>query len=219
MPIELLTITPHAEHVIEQAGRTAYQSERSVRSDSAGPFIKKLISLGHESVLEHASATFRFSGVSRAMTHQLVRHRLVAYTQKSQRYVSEDNFKYVTPPSMSTPGSLKDAVADSTKGYKQVFVSNLYIRAMAEAREFYTALVKQGVPKEDARFVLPNATETEIVVSANFRQWRHMIKLRTSKHAQWEIRGVFKKVLYVLYEWCPNVFEDLNIRSRDEEDS
>jgi thymidylate synthase (FAD) len=138
------------------------------------------------------------------MTHQLVRHRLVAYTQKSQRYVEEEGMWVVTPPSIAPN---KDGDLERNK---------VFMEAMFNAQQSYNVLRKLGVPKEDARFVLPNATQTEIVVSANFRQWRHMIKLRTSKHAQWEIRAVFNQVLDILYEWCPSVFDDLK-RSRDEE--
>jgi len=192
--VALLSITQDAEWLIESAGRTAYQSQDRITHESAGKFIKMLLSRGHESVLEHATATFRISGVSRAMTHQLVRHRLVSYTQKSQRYVDEEGFDYVIPESIMD-GSQED--------------NRLYHSAITLARNAYERLVKRGFPKEDARFLLPNATETEIVVTANFRQWRHMIKLRTSIHAQWEIRAVFQNILMILKAECPSVFSDL----------
>lgn len=193
MSVDLLSITPDAERVIELAGRTAYQSFQNISETSADAFIKMILDKGHESVLEHAVATFRIGGVSRAMTHQLVRHRLVSYTQKSQRYVDEQEFKYVTPPS----------IENSLAGYK-----GEYDLIMRRIRSAYETLVEIGFSKEDARFVLPNATETEIVVTANFRQWRHMIALRTSKHAQWEIRAVFKDILSILKRECPSVFSD-----------
>jgi len=194
MKIELLSITPDSEKLIELAGRTAYQSQDKINIVSAHSFVTKIIKLGHESVLEHAYATIRAGGLSRALTHQLVRHRLVAYTQKSQRYVGEDGFGYVVPPSIGQ-GSHVNMV--------------IYRGVMEVVRDAYNKLIALGVPKEDARFVLTNATESEIVISTNFRQWRHMIKLRTSRHAQWEIRKMFTKILDILYIEAPAVFEDL----------
>ncbi|MCK4255441.1 FAD-dependent thymidylate synthase, partial [candidate division WOR-3 bacterium] len=100
MKVELLSITPDAEKLIEKAGRTSHLSFEKQGKDTEKKFIKMIIKLGHESVLEHAYATFRISGVSRALTHQLVRHRLCSYTQQSQRYVSESNFNYIEPESI-----------------------------------------------------------------------------------------------------------------------
>lgn len=193
LKVELINWSVEPELLIEFAGRTAYQSQARISNDSAGKFVDMLVKLGHESVLEHAYATFRFSGVSRAMTHQLVRHRLVSYTQKSQRYVDEKGFDYVTPSTISRTGCAE----------------TIFKELMDTIGKTYKELRRVGIPKEDARFVLPNATETEIVVSANFRQWRHMIKLRTSQKAQWEIREVFIRVLGQLHQKCPNVFKDL----------
>lgn len=186
MQVDLLRITDKAETLIEFAGRVSHQSEPN---GDPGAFIKKLIGWGHESVLEHAYATFKFSGISRACTHQLVRHRLVSFTQKSQRYCKEGQFEFVTPPQLK-----------ESKSYPEV---------MAKLQEYYNSCLMAGFDAEDARFVLPNACTTEIVVSANFRQWRHMIRLRTSKHAQWEIRNVFLEVLKILVGEAPSCFSDL----------
>ena len=200
MQVELLSITPNAEKLIEQAGRTAYQSFDKQKEGSEKEFIKMLIKKGHLSVLEHVYATFRIKGVSRALTHQLIRHRLCSFTQKSQRWVSESGFNYITPDSIKTNRKAKE----------------VYDFFMALAKDTYNALIEIGIPKEDARFVLPNATETEIVVTANLREWRHIILLRGSKSAQWEIRRLAIKILEILKQYVPTVFMDLKINKEKE---
>jgi thymidylate synthase (FAD) len=147
--------------------------------------------MGHESPLEHAYATFRIRNCSRAMTHQLVRHRLMSVSQQSQRYVNEDGFAYVVPESM--PAEWVDDFDDDMKA----------IQAM------YRKWRQRGLRKEDARFVLPNACVSEIVVSANFREWRHIFKLRTSAKAQWEIRDACRAMLAMLTEHAAACFDDL----------
>lgn len=206
MEVKLIYITPNPEKVIEEAGRTAHESFERMTPESHKNFIRMLLRLGHESVLEHAVASFRISGVSRSFTHQLVRHRIASYTQKSQRYVNESNFDYIIP----------DTIANKGEALK------IYDEFMQNCRLVYQNLIKLGIPKEDARFVLPNATKTEIVLTANFRELRHMIKLRGSKEAQWEIRRVFIEILKILKEHAPTVFEDfeiegdfITIRSKD----
>ena len=196
MQIKLITITEKAEKVIELAGRTSHMSFDKMDSESAADFIKKLIKWGHLSIFEHAMASFKISGVSRALTHQLVRHRIgTAFTQKSQRYVNEDNFKYIIPPSIEN---------------KQEAL-NIYKEFMNSAREIYSKLTNLGILEEDARYILPNATDTEIFMSANFREWRHIFKLRCAKHSQWEIRFLCIKILEILKENVPTFFEDFEI--------
>lgn len=191
----MLSITPNAEKLIESAARTSYKSFNKQGEGTEKVLIRKLIKLGHLSVLEHAYATFRISGVSRALTHQLVRHRLCSYTQRSQRYVDESGFGYVEPESIK---SNPEAHA-------------LFTDLMNKAKRVYSKLEKLGVRREDARFVLPNATETEIVVTANFREWRHIIELRGDPSAQWEIREMAIEILRILKKYAPTVFEDLEI--------
>jgi len=191
MKVELLSITPDAEILIERAGRTCYQSEKAVTIESAREFIPKLIKMGHESPLEHAYATFRVTGGSRAMTHQLVRHRLCSFSQQSQRYVSETNFEYVVPESVPAE-MVDDFKAD-----------------MESIRQMYIRWKDRGLKSEDARFVLPNACTSEIVISANFRQFRHIFRLRCDKHAQWEIRAICRDMLFKLYNVAPSVFQDV----------
>ncbi len=191
MEIKLLAITPNADNVIEQAGRTCYLSFEKMNADSATDFIRRIVKAGHESVLEHAYATFRIKGCSRAMTHQLVRHRLMGISQQSQRYVNENAFDYVIPQSLPDE-DIEDYKAD-----------------MAAIQKMYEKWRNRGLKKEDARFVLPNACCSEIVVSANFREWRHIIKMRTSPKAQWEIREAAREILRILNENSNAVFGDL----------
>lgn len=187
MKIELLAITPDAEKLIEEAGRTCYQSKIGDPT-----IIQRWIKSGHESMIEHASATFRVSEISRALTHQLVRHRIASYSQQSQRYVSEDQFGFIIPDEIIKTG-----------------VSQEYLGFMADVQEFYNFLISKGVKKEDARFVLPNACHTEIVFTMNFRALRNFFNLRLDKHAQWEIREMAKEMLTILKNYAPNCFYDM----------
>lgn len=189
MKIELLAITPDAEKLIEEAGRTCYQSKVGDPT-----IIQRWIKSGHESMIEHASATFRVSEISRALTHQLVRHRIASYSQQSQRYVSEDQFGFIIPDEIIKTG-----------------VSQEYLGFMADVQEFYNFLISKGVKKEDARFVLPNACHTEIVFTMNFRALRNFFNLRLDKHAQWEIREMAKEMLTILKSYAPNCFYDIEV--------
>jgi thymidylate synthase (FAD) len=194
MEIELITSTPDPEAVIELAARTCYMSQTMMRHGSASSLLPKLLASGHESPFEHASATFMIRGCSRAMTHQLVRHRLLSVSQKSQRYVSEHSFDYVTPPAMQNEHRYE------------------FDRDMATIREMYSKWKRMGVRNEDARFVLPNACSTEIMISGNFREFRHIFRVRCSPHAQWEIHQACRIMLSKLLDIAPSVFQDIAIK-------
>ena len=193
--VELLSITPNAEKLIEAAGRTSYLSFDKQGEDTEKRFIRMLIKNGHLSVLEHAYATFRISGVSRAFTHQLVRHRLCSFIQQSQRYVDEGNFNYIEP----------DSIKENPEAH------SIFVDLMDRAKEAYIKLHKLGARKEDARYVLPNATGSQIVMSANFREWRHIIGLRGKPQSQWEIRRAAIEILKILKNHAPTVFGDFEI--------
>lgn len=195
MKVELLFITPDAEKLIETVGRTSYLSFSRQAKGTEKDFIRMLLKRGHESVLEHAYATFRLIGISRSLTHQLVRHRLCSYTQQSQRYVDESNFSYIEPK----------PVRNNPKAH------SIFIETMDKAKRAYSDLQRMGIKNEDARFVLPNATETRIVVTANLREWCHIIELRGSPDAQWEIREVAIEILKILKIHVPTVFEGLEV--------
>lgn len=193
--MELISITPDAEKLIETAGRTSYLSFAAKGEKTERKFVRTLLRKGHYSVLEHATATFRISHVSRAFTHQLIRHRLCSFTQQSQRNVDESHFAYVEP----------DTILSNRKAHA------IFSRSMEEARDAYFKLCELGIEREDARFVLPNATESQITVTANLREWRHIIELRGDPTAQWEIRKTMIEILKVLKNNAPAVFEDFEI--------
>jgi len=199
MKIELLFITPDAEKLIETAGRTSYLSFDKQAKNTEKEFIRMLLKRGHHSVLEHAYATFRISGISRALTHQLVRHRLCSFTQQSQRYVNESTFNHIEP----------ESVRNNPEAH------SIFAEFMVKAKKVYSNLQKLGIQNEDARFVLPNAVESQIVVTANLREWRHIVELRGNPDAQWEIRKVVIEVLRILEEHTPTVFEDFEIDEKN----
>ena len=191
LEITLIAITPDAEKVIEQAGRTCWRSFEKMDDNSGDRFIKRLIEMGHDSPLEHACATFRIANCSRAMTHQLVRHRLISVCQESQRYVEEDDFGYVIPLAVSG-----EDIED-------------YQNDMNTIAKMYAKWRQRGLKKEDARFVLPNACASNIVVTANFREWRHIFSVRLEKAAQWEIRMACEKILEILRTHAAACFYDI----------
>ena len=152
--------------------------------------VRKVLAMGHTSTLEHVTFTFGVEGISRAASHQLVRHRIASYSQQSQRYVTAD-FGYVTPKTVGSAPALRKE----------------FERHMAASSRLYAKLGKAGVPAEDARFVLPNATETKILVTMNARELHHFFSLRTCRRAQWEIREMALRMLSIAREKAPLLFE------------
>ena len=191
--VEMLWITPDAEKIIERCGRLSHKTEDRIDDSSYIEFIRMIKRLGHESVLEHASASFFLSGVSRALTHQLVRHRIASYTEKSLRYVTEDGYMCSLPESIK---SSKEALA-------------CYEYAMGACENMYKTMVKGGIPREDARGVLNHNGLTEIVVTMNFRSWLHFLRERLNPRAQWEIREVAEQIFKELSHYASIVFEDI----------
>jgi thymidylate synthase (FAD) len=191
MQVELISATPDAERLIERAARTCYDTADKMSSSDTPTFLRKLFKAGHLSVFEHASATFRIGGISRACSHQLVRHRLASYSQRSQRHVAERQASYVVPP----------RVEKSEEAVREAFRSS-----MEASWNSYAELIRLGIPKEDARYVLPNACTTELVMSANFREWLHILRERLASDAQWEIREMSRLIFESLREIAPSVF-------------
>jgi thymidylate synthase (FAD) len=178
------------EALLEHAGRVCYRSEP--RGDP-GKFLRARISEGHESIVEHASITFEISGISRACSHQLVRHRIASYSQESQRYVEMSAPEFIVPPSVAGNPEAQAVWDQFTKQVGAV----------------YHRLRELGVRKEDARFVLPNATATRIIVTMNLRSLRHFFSVRCEKAAQWEIRALALEMLRLVTPVAPSVFRDL----------
>ncbi len=196
--VELMAITPNAEDVIERACRTCYLSfHRYNPPFSAEELIKKVIRKGHHSVLEHGVATFRIKGGSRVFTHEMVRHRLMSPSQESQRYVEYGRtkpFEFVIPPTI-----------ENTE------FENKFKELAHQAFELYQKMVKADIPKEDSRYILPNATTSEIVISANFRELRHIFEVRCTERAHWEIREICLQMLKIMKKQAPIVFWDFEI--------
>jgi len=191
------SLMPEMNRFIELIGRTCYKSEDRITDTSAGRFLKMLVSSGHESVIEHLTLTVKFVG-SRAMSHQLVRHRLAAFSQESQRYVNygkgEKMFAVMPPGIFRAGGKVKED----------------FVRGINDACKQYIELLSGGVKPEDARSLLPNAVKTEIVMSTNLRQWRHVVEERgLNSRAQWEIRTICLQVLEAFNGILPEVFGDL----------
>lgn len=199
MNIELIANTPDPELVIANCATTCYDSKPK-DIEASRKMIRALAKAGHEAMIEHAHATFRLSGVSRVLTHELVRHRLFSFAQRSQRYVKENEPSFVIPDVLIDDNSANPTIQKA---------KNQFMKAMDDAWHAYKTLLECGLKPEDARFVLPNACTTEIIVSGNFREFRNFLKLRLGPRAQWEIRKAANLILDKLYEIAPSCFEDL----------
>ncbi len=195
LEVKLIGYTPNPDKICACAARQSHAegSAYKIKMDKKciKNFLSKIIKSGHVSVLEHASFTFAISGISRTCSHQLVRHRIASYTQQSQRYVMQKTFDYIIPK------TIKRKDGEARKEFERV---------IEHTGEAYNKLIKIGIPKEDARFVLPNATETKIVVTMNARELLHFFKLRMSKDAQWEIRELAKEMLKKVKKVSPIIF-------------
>ncbi len=205
MDVRLLYHTPEPERAVAAAARLCYAPVGAAElleklSDAAvRRVLKTILTSGHLSALEHASYTFAIDGVSRALTHQLVRHRLASYNQQSQRYV-----RYDEPPAFIEPSSVAND-ADAHDHFRS---------ATEVAFDAYRALIERGVPAEDARYVLPNAMETKIVVTMNVRELLHFFELRCCKRAQWEIRALALAMLELVLSTAPYIFMDAGASCR-----
>jgi thymidylate synthase (FAD) len=197
MKVVLLSYTKDAEVLCATAARTCYSKgvpseiQKKITPEKAGKLIGDVVSIGHHSVIEHAYYTFSIEGVSRTMTHQLVRHRMASFSQQSQRYVSLLDPEYVIPESIKKDEESK----------------KIFVEAMDKAWESYQKLAEK-VPVEDARYVLPNACETNIVVTMNARELMHFFSLRCCNRAQAEIREVADEMLRLVKEVSPSIFKD-----------
>lgn len=205
--VTLVRYTPEPTEVVASAAKLCYASdtEHILEQDPARSekFVAALRRMGHMSPIEHASFTFYVEGVSRACTHQLVRHRLASYSQRSQRYVAEDGFDYVVPPRLEgRTVKTGDGEVDATAYYRETM--ELISKRYAALND---ALGRTGESSnEDARYVLPNACETKIFVTMNARELLHFFEHRLCCRAQWEIRGVADQMLCAAREVMPSVF-------------
>ncbi|MFH1092396.1 MAG: FAD-dependent thymidylate synthase [Pseudomonadota bacterium] len=183
---------------LELAGRTCYKSEEKINADSAKGFVKRILKSGHHSVIEHAGITVRFI-CDRGVTHELVRHRLAAYSQESTRYANYWQSRFGQEITVIKPFFWEEDSPEYA----------LWLKAMAEAEKAYMALIERGAKPEEARSVLPNSLKTEIVMTANIREWRHVFELRCSKAAHPQIRQIMLPLLDELHRLTPVIFDDL----------
>jgi len=189
--------------LIEQAGRTCYKSDSQVSENSYGNFIRKIIELGHESVIEHAHMTVKIVA-NRGVTHELVRHRLASFSQESTRYCNYSKDRFGQSVEFVLPGwSMDYSIPSETRNA----TLKVWQDSMKEAEKAYFALLEQGLSPQYARGVLPIDLKTEIVVTANLRQWRHIFNLRCDKAAHPDIRSICNIILKNTV--VPVVFDDL----------
>lgn len=185
---------------IEKAGRTCYKSEDRITDDSALTFVKTICKTGHESVLEHEKVTVRII-CDRGVSHEIVRHRIAAYSQESTRYCNYSNSKFGNEITVIEPLFFKD----NPERYE------LWKTAMEQAEATYFSLLKIGASPQEARSVLPNSLKTEIVVTYNLREWKHFFKLRTSPAAHPQMREIACPLLRAFQARIPIVFDDINL--------
>ena len=195
MIVKLLAFTQNADAICAAAGNSCYSERASheiVEDIDSEKILTRIVGMGHHSVLEHAVFTFSVEGVSRALTHQLVRHRVASYSQQSQRYVSMREPTFVTP--------------HTVEGNEEA--SKVFEETMAAIWEAYGKLESMGIPAEDARYLLPNGCTTNITITMNARELLHFFSLRCCNRAQWEIREMADRMLELCMEVSPVIFRD-----------
>jgi thymidylate synthase (FAD) len=219
--VKLITYTQNPEQVVAAAAKLCYSPVgveallEDLTPEKTTKFVKMLAGMGHESPIEHASFTFGVEGVSRALLAQITRHRVASFSVQSQRYVRLDDFQFVIPPEIEGDEAAKALFLEAMR--KQ---GEEYLALCATLQAKHTAqLIEQGVPEkeaarkaeklanEDARFVLPNACETKMVVTMNARELKHFFRLRCCNRAQWEIRALAEEMYRLVYPVAPALFE------------
>ncbi len=200
MKVKLINYTKNPERIVAQSARLCYSASgidelnEKLTDKYIIKLIKKIIKLGHYSVLEHANFTFAIEGISRVTSHQLVRHRIASFSQQSQRYVKikKKGFPYVIPKSIAKDKKLIKIYTDTIK----------------KLDESYNLFLDHNIAIEDARYILPQAVETKMIVTVNARELLHIFKIRCCNRAQWEIRELAKRMLKEVKAIAPNIFEN-----------
>ena len=196
MRVDLIRFTPEPERTVAMAARLCYspvgaaELAGEMSEKQVDGLLEKIAAMGHGSTFEHVSFTFAVEGISRVLTHQLVRHRIASYSQQSQRYVAEHGFEYVVPPTIAAKPEANEKFA----------------ALMTEIQRIYDELAALGIPKEDARYCLSNATETKIVITMNARTLLHFFSVRCCMRAQWEIRRMAEAMLIEARKAAPRLF-------------
>lgn len=222
MKVKLITYTPEPEKIIAAAAKLCYSSSDintlldGLTDDKISSFVEMLTAIGHESPIEHITFTFGIEGVSRSLLAQITRHRIASFSVQSQRYVEEKNFEFITPPEI-------EAIPQATKIFNEQMKSAIdsYNKLADILKEkHYNKFISQGMKEksaklkaskkaiEDARFVLPNACATKMIVTMNARSLQNFFKLRCCNRAQWEIKAVADEMLKLCYEVAPTLFKN-----------
>ncbi|CAN5221176.1 FAD-dependent thymidylate synthase [soil metagenome] len=198
--------------LVEFAGRACYQSwsKPNPKTATNAGYLQHVIDVGHFSVLEHASVSFYITGISRSCTHELIRHRHFSYSQLSQRYVPEHDSQVAVPPGIEDDPELRELFLDAADASRKAY-TELLTRLEDKLADVPNATLRRKQARQAARAVLPNATETRIVVTGNYRAWRHFIAMRASEHADVEIRRLAITCLRQLADIAPAVFTDFEI--------
>ena len=224
--VYLLAHTPNPEHTVAAAAKLCYSSSKvsdlaeSLTESQAASFVDMLSEIGHESPIEHASFTFGIEGVSRSLLAQITRHRMASFSVKSQRYVREGSFEYITPPEIAAePEALtlyQEIMAEDQKRYDrlaEILKAKHKASFMKEGKDEKTAdRLAEKKAIEDARFVLPNSCETQMVMTMNARSLMNFFKIRCCKRAQWEIQEIANQMLALVSAVAPNLFKNAGPR-------
>lgn len=195
--VDLVAYTPEPEKTIAMSANLCYnpigatEIREGLTDEKIERLVRQMVKSGHHSTLEHASFTFAIEGISRACSHQLVRSRIASYSHQSQRYVKANNFKRIKP----------QTIQDNKVASKAFDI------LMDKIQEYYDIMIEEGIPAEDARFILPNAAETKIVVTMNARSLLHFFEERCCNRAQWEIRAMANMMLAEVRKVAPVLFE------------
>jgi thymidylate synthase (FAD) len=198
MKVKLIHYTPEPERTVAMAARLCYspigaeELAEKMSEEQVAKLVNKITEMGHMSTFEHVNFTFAIEGVSRVLTHQLVRHRLASYSQQSQRYVAEHDFECILPPAIMANPAAKEK----------------FNTLMDTVQRTYDELIAMGIHQEDARYCLANATETKIVVTMNARELLHFFRLRCCNRAQWEIRELAWEMLKICRQEAPALFKN-----------
>ncbi len=192
----LLWITPNALQVIETAGRVCYKSENNISDNSAPDFISRILKRGHESVIEHASAAFKII-TDRGITHEIVRHRIASFSQESTRYCNYSKDKFDNEISVIEPPEMNNAAKEA------------WVTACQTAETEYFKMLAAGATPQIARSVLPTCLKSEIIMTCNFREWRHFLKLRLANGAHPQIIQIAEIIKNELCTYYPEIFRNL----------
>lgn len=220
MKVELLAYTPDADKIVAAAAKLCYSKSdipnlmEGLTPEKTESFLKILSDLGHESPVEHASFTFGIEGVSRALLAQITRHRIASFSVQSQRYVSKLDFEYITPPEIEAIPEAKaefiKAMEEDAEHYEKlraILTEKHKAELVAEGKDEKTATkAAEKMANEDARFVLPNACDTKIIMTMNVRSLYHFFELRCCNRAQWEIRELATEMLRLVKGVAPHLF-------------